>query len=164
MLETSRPVSSCCSLDNRIVNAHQFGVVRKRCFHLYLAKHFGDAFHDLIPPQELGASGHEFGNGFAVPCLLQDKISNQRDALGVVELYASCETSASDQCCERNHQLVFFAWREVHSLLRCRAPFSMTTSLVLGMDRDQTLDCTAAENYARQLSSRWRRLRQSERP
>src|SRR5262244_2127720 len=102
-----------CSLANWIVNAYEFGVVRKCCFHLHLAEHFRDAFHDLIARQEFAAPGHQFSDRLAVPCPLQDEICYQGDALRVVELYASGKAAASDECRERDHELVFFAWREV---------------------------------------------------
>src|SRR5215831_9992541 len=139
MPEKSRPVSPCSSLANWIVNAYEFGVVRKRCFHLYLAEHLRDAFHDLIARQDFGTLGHEFSDGPAVPCSLQDEICYQGDALRVIKLYASGQAATSDYRSERDHELVFFARREVHEPLRSRAAFSMTTSLALGMDLDQTL-------------------------
>src|SRR5262244_433576 len=125
-----------CSLANWIVNAYEFAVVGKRCFHLHLAEHFRDAVHDLIARQDFAALGHEFSDGLAVPCSLQDEICYQGNALGVVKLYASGKAPTSDYCSERDHQLVFFAWREVHKPLRSAAAFSMTTSLALGMGLD----------------------------
>ncbi len=83
------------------MNAHEFGVVGERCFHLDLAEHFRDAFHDLIAIQDFAAFGHELSNRLAVSRGLQDEICDQGDALGVVKLYASCKAAASDQCRER---------------------------------------------------------------
>src|SRR6266404_2704598 len=117
MLEGSRPVSCQPSLRNWIVNAHELGAISERCFHLHLGDHFRYAFHDLITSQELTAVGHEFGNRLAVACSLEYEICYKRNALGIVELDASCEPLPSDNRRERDHQLVFFTRRQVHELL-----------------------------------------------
>src|SRR5262245_63816167 len=85
------------SLANWIVNGNELGAVGKRRFHLHLADHFADAFHDLIAGQYFAACGHELGNGHAVPCPLHDDVCYERDAFGIVELDACGEPSASDK-------------------------------------------------------------------
>src|SRR5712691_9843237 len=112
MLEKFRPVSCQAAiielLANWIVNANEFSSIRECRFHLHLRDHFSDAFHDLIAGQDLAAVGPELGNRLAVACSLHDEICYQRDTFGIVELDASCEPSPSDQCCKRDHELVFF--------------------------------------------------------
>src|SRR5262245_54851830 len=127
------------SLANWIVNGNELGAVGKRRFHLHLADHFADAFHDLIAGQHFAACGHELGNGPAVACPLHDDVGYERDAFGIVELDASGKPSASDKRRERDHQLVSFARREIHEILQFMAGFSRSTSSALGRGWIQVL-------------------------
>src|SRR5262249_1763337 len=100
------------------MNGDELGAVGKRRFHLHLADHFADPFHDLITGQYLAACGHELGNRPAVARSLHDEVCYQRDTFGVVELDASCQPSAGDKCRECDHQLVSFTRGELHSILQ----------------------------------------------
>src|SRR5262245_42795586 len=85
------------SLANWIVNGNELGAVGKRRFHLHLADHFADAFHDLSTGQYFAACGHELANRLAVAGSLHDEVGYDGDAFRIVEPDASCEPAARDK-------------------------------------------------------------------
>src|ERR1700751_4886553 len=92
---------------NRIVNAYKLGTVGERSFDLHLVDHFGDAFHDLVPRQDLAASRHELCNGLPVPPALKKEIGNKGHTPGVVELNPPCGPCPSALRRECDHKLIF---------------------------------------------------------
>src|SRR5215813_13129499 len=150
------------SLANWVMNGDELGAIGKRRFHLHLADHFADAFHDLIAGQYLAACGHELGDGPAVARSLHHEVGYQRDAFGVVELDASCESSPRDKRRDRDHQLVSFTRGELHWILRSWCAFSMTTSSARGTARFRALPRIAGASCARRAASRKTPLRQNE--
>src|SRR5215469_828186 len=61
-------------LSNRVMNADEFCVIRKRGLHLHFVDHLRDTFHDLVASQLLAAFRHEFGNRLAVARSFEYKI------------------------------------------------------------------------------------------
>src|SRR5262249_16242718 len=86
--------------------------------HLHFVNHFRYTFHDLVPSQQLATSRHELRNGLAVASSFEHKIRNQCYAFWIVELDAPGKPRPRNLRCNRDHQLVFFAWREVHGALQ----------------------------------------------
>src|SRR5262245_9449648 len=150
-------------LANWIVNTDQLGAVRKRRFHLHLANHLRDAFHDLFLPQYRAAFGHELGHRLAISCSLHHVVRYQRDGFGVIQLDASCESTASDQRSKRDQKLVPLTRREVHESGRPTVRFSMTTSSERETDQARPPRCIARESCATRVSSRKTASRRSER-
>lgn len=99
------------------MNTNELGAIRECCFYLHLGNHFGNSIHDLIAAQYLAALRHQFGNGFAVPRSLQYEIAYECKTFWIVELHTSIEARSSNHCRNRDHQLVFFAWCEIHNIV-----------------------------------------------
>src|SRR5580692_567664 len=116
------------SLANWIVNGNELGTVEKCCFYFDFRNHLRNAFQNLIACHDLAAFGHECRNRFAVACTLHDKIRYKRHTFGIIELDASCAPTPSNRRCNRDHEFIFFTWREFHELLRSAAGVSTTTS------------------------------------
>src|SRR5262245_62172424 len=74
---------------NWIVNTHELTAIRESCFYLYLRNHFRNSLHHLIAVQYLATFSHQISNGFAVSCSLEYKISYERNAFWIIELYTS---------------------------------------------------------------------------
>src|SRR5262245_38506125 len=127
------------SLANWIVNGNELGAVGKRRFHLHLADHFADAFHDLSTGQYFAACGHELANRLAVAGSLHDEVGYDGDAFRIVEPDASCEPPARDKRSARGHQLVLFARATLPEPLHSMGAFTMTTSSALGTGRIRAL-------------------------
>src|SRR5215510_13245659 len=85
---------------NWIVNTHELGTIRERCFNLHLWNHFGNSFHDLITAQYFPTFRHQLSNRLAVPCSFKHKISYKCNSFRIVELHTSLEPCSSNYCRE----------------------------------------------------------------
>lgn len=96
------------------MNRHELRAVRERRFDLDFVNHLGHAGHAVIPFQNRRPEAHQVGDGFSVPRALHDLVSDDRDRLGIVELYAAGLSPAGEIGGDDNEQLFAFAWSEVH--------------------------------------------------
>src|SRR5215470_13100772 len=129
---TPKELIATLGLPNCVVNGNELGAIGEGHFDLHFTDHFGDAFHDLIACENLTAFRHELGDGFAVACSLHYEVCYDRDAFGIIELDASCQTPPGNQRHERDHKLVSFTRREVHELFSVLGGLSTTTSSAHG--------------------------------
>src|SRR5262245_40479328 len=141
---------------NGVVNGDELGPVGEGGFDVDLLDHVGDAVHELIASQYLPALRHELGNRFSISGPLEEDIGDQRDALGIIQLEASREPPPSDDRGDRDHELVPFAWREVHRRLWPGAASNTTTSSARGTDPVRTHGRIARARSAGRVSE-WRR-------
>src|SRR5690606_20307890 len=85
-----------------------------------IMNHLGNALHDLVAAEDLGARLHEFGDAPAVACALHDEVRAEGNGFGMVELVAALQASARNMGCHGDKQLVLLAWCQVHAV---RGPF-----------------------------------------
>src|SRR5262249_3834323 len=154
--DTNEKANSCMigSSTNGVVNGDELGPVGEGGFDVDLLDHVGDAVHELIASQRLPALRHELGNRLAISGPFEDDIGDQRDALRVVQLEASCESPPSDDRGNRDHELVPFAWREVHWRICLRAASNTPTSAGRGTGPVRTRGRTAGARCAGRVSGR----------
>src|SRR5271166_3451304 len=75
------------SLSNdRMMDGHELGAVRKCGLDLDFGDHLGYTLQDLRPRDDLGPVTHQFRDRLAVARALEDGARYQGDGLGVVEL------------------------------------------------------------------------------
>src|SRR6185437_9483424 len=61
---------------DRIVDGDELGAIGECRFDLEVVDYLGDAFHDLLPSQHLGAGLHQLGDGLAVARAFQDEVGD----------------------------------------------------------------------------------------
>ena len=108
-------------LSYRLMHGHQFGTVWECRFNLHIVDHFGDPLHDLAARDNMGTFRHQVSDAAPVACALDDKVGNQRDRFGMIELDASFQPAPRNDSSHCHKQFVFFARRQVH----CVRPFKM---------------------------------------
>src|SRR5262245_50976288 len=131
------------SSTNGVVNGDELGSVGEGGFDVDLLDHVGDAVQELIASQDLPALRHELGNRLSISRPLENDVGDQGDRLRVVQFEASSEPPPSDDCGDRDHELVSFTWREVHRRLWLWAASNTTTSSARGSDPVRTCGRTA---------------------
>lgn len=97
------------------MNSDELGSVREGRLDLHVVYHLGDAWHNLIAAQHLGARLHQVGDAAPVPGALDHEIGDQRHRFRMVQLDASLQTAAGDHGSHADQQLVFLSWGQVHS-------------------------------------------------
>ena len=102
-----------CAAD-RLVHRDELGAVGKRRLDLDVGDHRGDAIHDLVGSQDMGASLHQLGDGTSVARAFNDEVGDERDGFGVVEPDAAGQALARDLGRHRDQELVLLACRQVH--------------------------------------------------
>src|SRR5436305_7626742 len=73
----------------RLMHGHEFRPVRERRLDLHVMDYFRNSIHHLRAREHLRAGLHQLGDSAAVACALEDKVGDQRDGLGVIELDAT---------------------------------------------------------------------------
>ncbi len=71
------------------MNGHELRAIGKVASALHLVDHLGHAFHHIIPLQNRCAEAHQLGDRLSVPGAFQNLIRDDRDRLGIVQLYPS---------------------------------------------------------------------------
>src|SRR6478672_8076508 len=71
---------------NWIRDGHELGARPEGRLDLNERDHFGNALHDVSPSQDLLAELHHLGDRFAVSCGLEQRLGDQRNRLGKVQL------------------------------------------------------------------------------
>jgi len=74
--------------DDRIVDRHQLGPVRKRPFNLDFVDELRHSLHHVGAPEQLAADVHQLGDRAAVADELQNLRRDERDRLGMIQPHA----------------------------------------------------------------------------
>ena len=97
------------------MHGDKLGAIGKGRLDLDVVDHLGDALHDLVAGDDVGAGFHEVGDGAAVARALDDEVGDQRDGFRVVEPDAALQPLARHDRGHRDQQLVLFPGRQVHA-------------------------------------------------
>src|SRR5262245_24925460 len=154
--DRNEEANSCMigSSTNGVVNCDELGAVGECGLHVDLLDHVGDAVHELIASQYLRALRQELGNRPSIAGAFQNDVGDQRDALRMIQLEASCQAPPSDDRGERDQQLLPFPWHEVHRRLRFRSASNTTTSSARGTGPVRTRGRTPEARCAGRISER----------
>src|SRR5208282_3452091 len=79
-------ITDVSSSNDRMMDGHEFGAVRKCGLDLDFGNHLGHTLQHLRPRDDLGTVTHQFRDRLAVPRALEDGARDQGDRLRVVEL------------------------------------------------------------------------------
>ena len=99
---------------DRVVHRDELGAVGEGGLHLDDIDQLGDTLHDIGLGEDAGARGHEVGDGAAVTRSLQQLGGDVGHGLGMVELDAALEATASDVSCHEDQQLLLFSRCDPH--------------------------------------------------
>jgi len=101
---------------DRVVHGDQLGAVGEGRFDLDRVDHLGDAVHQLVAGQDVGAGLHQVGDAAPVARALDDEVADQGDGLGMVQLDAAFQPPPRDLGRHGDQKLVLLTWAKVHPM------------------------------------------------
>src|SRR6266446_9205853 len=107
---------------DRMMDRDELRSVRERPLDLHLVDHLGDAFHDVIAPEDRLPGGHQLGDGAAVADAFEDLRGDEGDRLRVIELEAASTPAPRHFGGGEDQEFFLLPGREVHrraSFLDC---------------------------------------------
>jgi len=99
---------------DRMMDRDELRAVGERSLDLDLVDHLGDAFHDVVTPQNRLARLHQLRDRTAVADTLEDVGGDERDSLGMVELEAPGAPAARHLGRGEDQELLLLSGCEMH--------------------------------------------------
>ena len=113
-LDAAKPAHTRTGSTDRMMDRDELRAVGERSLDLDLVDHLGDAFHDVVTPQNRLARLHQLRDRTAVADTLEDVGGDEGDGLRVIELEAASTPAPRHFGGGEDQELLLLPGREVH--------------------------------------------------